>query len=270
MLHPRNLILGAALSLAAAGSTFLGGDPLWGYTRHKFIERALLVCDSFSKVQQLTSSRKEHIWNSLLETKTVCSIGCGPGNDALGVLAFLRTHLNASATLHQVICLDYVMAEWQIVLKPLQEILVGNKYIDTFSLEFCDVTHSLLEELNDQAKSLLNNTTHGVNVFLFSYLLTETRGKWEPFLRDIIRLAQPGALFYFAEPSPWQLHLVTKIEELDVVWLDSSMNQPRMQAIDRRFGPAVLLGQKKKVEDGDSSATPTDADSTLLPRHIDK
>ena len=244
-------------------------DALWGYTRHKFIERALLVCDSFSKVQQLESSRKVHIWNTLLETKTVCSIGCGPGNDALGVLAFLRNHLNATATLHQVICLDYVMAEWQIVLKPLQEILVGSNYIDTLSLEFCDVTHSLLESLNDQAKRLLTNPSHEVNVFLFSYLLTETRGKWEPFLRDIIQLAQPGALFYFAEPSPWQLHLVTRMEQLDVEWLDSSMNQPKMQAINRRFGPAVLLGQKKVEMDGSATDT-TPTDSNLFPCHLDK
>lgn len=224
-------------------------DALWGYTRHKFIERAMLVCDSLSKIQQLDDpSIKECLWKTLLNVTNVCSIGCGPGNDALGVLAFLQTHRNEEAeadnTCH-LHCLDYVIREWQAILNPLQEILLENKYVNTMQFEFCDVTESLLVETNDRAKQLLVSHRAGAMLFLISYLLTETRGKWEPFLRELIRLAQPGALFYFAEPTPWQLHVVTKIEDLQVVWLDSSMNQPKVQVMDRRFGPAVLMGQKK-------------------------
>ena len=141
--------------------------------------------------------------------------------------------------------MDYVIREWQAILNPLQEILLENKYVNTMQFEFCDVTESLLVETNDRAKQLLVSHRAGAMLFLISYLLTETRGKWEPFLRELIRLAQPGALFYFAEPTPWQLHVVTKIEDLQVVWLDSSMNQPKVQVMDRRFGPAVLMGQKK-------------------------
>jgi hypothetical protein len=216
-------------------------DALWGYARQKFIERAMLVCDSFCNLQQLEdTNRKNILWSSLLDIKTVCSIGCGPGNDALGVLAFLRTqHI---PKLPHVICLDYVMDEWQTVLKPLREIMVG-PHFGTMSLESCDVTQSLSDGPNERAKSLL----HDVNLYLFSYLLTETRGKWEPFLRDLLQHAQPGALFYFAEPTPWQLHPLLKFDEMETVWLDSSMNSPQSQPTDKRFGPAVLLGRKKTV-----------------------
>jgi SAM-dependent methyltransferase len=86
-----------------------------------------------------------------------------------------------------------------------------------------------------------------VDFYLFSYVLTETRGKWEVFMRELVREAKPNALFYFAEPTPWQLHQVRLLlPDLDYIWLDSSMNQlPNLQALEARLGPGVLLARKK-------------------------
>ena len=254
---------------------FENEDALWGYARQKFVERAMLVCHSFCQLQYLevvvdttttTKNRKKDLlWNRLLNVQTICSIGCGPGNDVVGVVAFLRTQQQQKQNnsfqkvLPHVLCLDYVMDEWQTVLSPLQEIMVG-PHVNTMSLESCDVTQSLSDVANERAKHLLfhqrkkkkdddddEKHNHEVDLYLFSYVLTETRGKWEPFVRDLLHHAPPGSLFYFAEPTPWQLHPLRTLDGMETVWLDSSMNaSPSQQASDKRFGPAVLLGQKKK------------------------
>jgi hypothetical protein len=117
-----------------------------------------------------------------------------------------------------------------------------------------------------------------IDLYIFSYILTETRGKWEEFLQDLVASAKPNALFYFAEPTPWQLHhlrnhvlLVAQVQVLqpasmdsvvdrdhaaiattttttsllDYIWVDSSMNQSAdLQAMDGRLGPGALLARK--------------------------
>ena len=106
-----------------------------------------------------------------------------------------------------------------------------------------------------------------IDLYIFSYILTETRGKWEEFVQGLVASAKSHALFYFAEPTPWQLHhlrnhvlgqnvLPSALKDkatdatattprLDYIWLDSSMNQSAdLQAMDGRLGPGTLLARK--------------------------
>jgi hypothetical protein len=91
-------------------------EALIGYTRHKFIERAMLVVLSIHQLTQyesIISSSKDlyrhiqsHVQISsphvlfqksrqfvqrIQSIRTVTSIGCGPGCDAVGVIAWLHT-----------------------------------------------------------------------------------------------------------------------------------------------------------------------------------
>ena len=88
-------------------------------------------------------------------------------------------------------------------------------------------------------------------------------------MQDLMASAKPYALFYFAEPTPWQLHHLRNHVQVrkvlpstlnddddkvvdaataprhDYIWLDSSMNQSAdLQAMDGRLGPGTLLARK--------------------------
>ena len=113
----------------------------------------------------------------------------------------------------------------------------------------------------------------GADIFLISYLLTETRNQWDKFFVRLVGLAKDGAIFYFSEPVSWQLHWLIRmfsgrteppsfglaggmvmpspLSGLRFVWIDSSMYCPEMQGLDRRSGgPAVLLALKVQHIDG--------------------
>eukprot|EP00957_Ditylum_brightwellii_P114953 8767108-Ditylum_brightwellii.AAC.1 len=132
-------------------SMFDNKQALWGYTRQKFYERAMLVVKSLTKLSELSSlangkndtfiphptvegiretekygnekydeemttanknndmedgmtQGKIHlgieIWSQLMKIKTACSIGCGPGNDIVGLVSLLQavTNNNDAAT----------------------------------------------------------------------------------------------------------------------------------------------------------------------------
>ena len=96
---------------------------LLGYTRHKFIERAMLVVSSLNQIVQLPSflptrpsqnhpcrRRRRFMkdipclsqWKQrILSIRTMTSIGCGPGCDAVGVVAVLRSAVQAAAASEQ-------------------------------------------------------------------------------------------------------------------------------------------------------------------------
>jgi hypothetical protein len=143
------------------------------------------------------------------------------------------------------------MDEWKRVVEPLCDIVVPD-YIQEIETSTCDISKSLLNsDTNQQAQKLLlddDKSTSGVDLFLISYLLTEVRGQWHDFVKEMISLSKPNTLFYFAEPTPWQLHRVKSMfhDLLDFVWLDSSMDQPELQPLDNRLGPGVLLGCTKR------------------------
>ncbi|KAL3782121.1 hypothetical protein HJC23_005383 [Cyclotella cryptica] len=287
---------------------------LRGYVRKKFHGRASLIIKSFSELSpealqmactkpienmsvsdRLKSQNQRDImsicYDKLSQIKRVCSIGCGPGNDVVGLISILRTMLSSKMTkpeggadecsteitepqLTEVLLLDFAMKEWnEAALNDLIPILVP-RYVKRISSEHCDVTMPLFspckgksEEGSESEEG--NNTSvakfvQNTDIFLTSYLLTETRYSWDLFYVQLVQLAPVGALFYFAEPMAWQLHRLIRMStqpsvarancehidysplfQLKFVWIDSSMHYPELQQMDGRAGgPAVLLAIK--------------------------
>ena len=223
-------------------------DALWGYARQKFQERAMLVYTSFAildpteqptELAQEECTRRKHAWEALTSVKSICSVGCGPGCDAAGVLAFLH-QFSADSKLTSMLLLDFAMDKWQTVLTLLEPILKPS-LVETMECTSGDIT----KPLTDDANSTLR-TQQDVDLYLFSYILTETRGKWEEFLKELVATANSNTLFFFAEPTPWQLHQLRKmLPSLQYIWVDSSMNQSTtLQAMDGRLGPGILLARK--------------------------
>ncbi|EED94986.1 predicted protein [Thalassiosira pseudonana CCMP1335] len=280
-------------------SMFGDRTALRGYVRQKFHGRASLIIKSFGKLSPealqsadgfaLQNMQLEHqkqyeiqkktmlmCWEKLFRIERVCSIGSGPGNDAVGLIAFLRSYFaetmndggqlesdvpinKTNLQLKEVLMLDFAMNEWKAAaLDDLMPILAP-QYVEQASCETCDVTLPSIQ--NNEIKASVRKT----EVFLTSYLLTETRNKWDQFYVQLVDLAPEGSLFFFAEPTPWQLHRLIRMSSTDVhavdtsnpdidystlqqlkyVWLDSSMHDPELQPLEGRVGgPAVLLAIK--------------------------
>ena len=260
-------------------SMFQDVTALRGYARQKFHERAALIIRSLGKLspkslEVATSSlhgdkdslqQKEHIqqkeimhmcWEKLGSFEKMCSLGCGPGNDAVGLTTFLRSYFNRKDGIKEILLLDYAMNEWKdAILDDLIPILVP-EYANKVTCESCDVTHPLLN-------SSIEPSVKDSDIFLTSYLLTETRNLWDKFFVQLVGIAKVGAIFYFSEPVPWQLHRLMRmsstetssdaspgidcspLHSLRFVWIDSSMHFVDMQKLDGRSGgPAVLLAIK--------------------------
>uniref|UniRef100_A0A7S4MVF1 Uncharacterized protein n=1 Tax=Odontella aurita TaxID=265563 RepID=A0A7S4MVF1_9STRA len=267
-------------------SMFRNQGALWGYTRQKFFERAMLLYRSLRRLgpdalppdgcEGMTAEQtrmKAEVWTELLKVEKACSIGCGPGNDAVGLLTFLsvyRSNVGAGQSLPHVSLLDCFMEDWLPILTHLKSVLSGKDIVETWLTGSCDVTqpfdyckispapsqHSNLKSESGAtiaANSPVSRSNEQLpyDIFLFSYLLSETRGKWVAFMRALLRAAKPGCMFYFAEPVPWMLHRLIEIsgDVLEFLWLDSSMHYPSMQALDGRVSPAVLFARKKKPPD---------------------
>lgn len=304
-------------------------QALWEYTRQKFLERAMLVFTSLSKLQPLHFCSSQHdsscvetwkrrlMWEQIQNVKHACSLGSGPGNDLVGLVAFLRKQhqlcckyrppqggnlpkhttatiglqdkeatkdkvitttgqnfvVSSEAILQTAVALDWVEEEWRCIVEPLQNLLTP-KFIRHFTTQSFDVTQPLYSTENDvnQDAPLCNYRNSSAllcaakcDIFLISYLLTENRGRWEVFCRQLFHAAKKGALFYFAEPTSWQLHKILHMmksfqhgddatnkqgaindvtTDMLFLWLDSSMNFPELQVLNGRLGPAVLLGMK--------------------------
>ena len=239
-----------------AKDMFQDSNALWGYARQKFFERAMLVCNSFRNLhpskQVIDTAKRTMLWEQLQSIRQVCSVGCGPGNDAVGAVAFLKSVQKDAPQLERAVLLDWAMEDWSVVVQPLCEI-ISPTYIRVVDTASCDIAESLLDaEVNRQAKAFLVNgnastPSSPVDLFLVSYLLTEVRGKWHTFIKNMIAISKSNTLFYFAEPTPWQLHLLCDMfkDELDFCWLDSSMDHPDLQPLENRLGPGVLLGRKR-------------------------
>jgi len=249
---------------------------LRGYTRQKFHGRATLLVESLANItpeslemapaiysQLDTQQQQECIdrieimnmcYEKLDNIQRVCSLGCGPGNDAAGLVAFLRSYRNRKEALEEIVLLDYAIEDWQeAVLDDLTPILVPD-YVSKITCESCDVTQPIKNDTVDQY-------IRDSDIFLTSYLLTETRNKWIEFIVQLVDLSKVGAMFYFAEPVPWQLLQLIRmstnqsekstdidylpLHQLRYAWIDSSIHQPLFQKLDGRSGgPAVLLAIK--------------------------
>lgn len=252
---------------------------LRGYARQKFHERAALIVESFGKLspasretasslhRQLDSRQREECvkqqdvmkmcWEKLGSIQKVCSIGCGPGNDVVGIVGFLRGYLKRTDAIREVCLLDYAISEWKdAVLDALIPILAP-EFASKVTCASCDVTLPM--------KDALEQCIRDSDIFLTSYLLTETRGSWHEFFIRLVDIAKVGAVFCFSEPVPWQLHHLLRmstpgppasdasnsgidsspLSKLRFAWVDSSMNFPDIQKLDKRSGgPAVLLAMK--------------------------
>ena len=249
---------------------------LRGYTRQKFHGRATLLIESYANItpESLemapaiyskldTQQQQECIdqidvmnmcYEKLDNIQRVCSLGCGPGNDAAGLVAFLRSYMNQKDALEEIVLLDFAIEDWQeAVLDDLTPILVPD-YVSKITCKSCDVTRSIK---SDTVKQYIRDS----DIFLTSYLLTETRNKWAEFIIELVDLSKVGAMFYFAEPVPWQLHQLIRmstnqsekstdmdyspLHQLSFAWIDSSILQPEFQKLQGRSGgPAVLLAIK--------------------------
>lgn len=261
-------------------------NVLWGYTRQKFYERALLVCNSLARIQVTENDtarsdavededavRKEQlifrkkVWN-LFENGLIrkcCSIGCGPGNDLVGLKTFLRLcSKEETDLLEKSVLMDWSIDEWKgAVIDPLIMLLHKQGFnSNDIQMVFCDVTKDLDDKINHDARDIFNQHNQqafaDIDIYLTSYLLSETRDKWLPFFKSVVSYAKGGSLFYFAEPVPWQLHRFIDCfqGDLDFMWLDSSMNYPSLQKADRRTGPAVLFAMKRSIsQDSITKAT---------------
>mmetsp|Transcript_10431 Transcript_10431/g.15716 ORF Transcript_10431/g.15716 Transcript_10431/m.15716 type:complete len:479 (-) Transcript_10431:101-1537(-) len=282
-------------------SMFENKAALIGYTRQKFFERAMLLNSSMEKLQQpipinvRNTEQSEGDPNSMssggvdfgtkqMEIKErmcdkiqsgqiykACSIGCGPGNDALGLLAFLynlkdqnkstctaamqSSHSespspNKAVALDEIILMDWTIEQWNsAILKPLSHVLNESELKShseiTMNPYFCDVTKAFNDEENKAAREAIDAAS--CDIYLTSYLLSETNGKWESFFGGLIDSAKTESIFYFADPTPWQLHRLIELfsSHLDFLWLDSSMYELSMQGLNGRLGPAVLAAIKR-------------------------
>lgn len=248
-----------------SSSMFRDVHALRGYARKKFHRRAALLIGAMDKLSppslgiaasstNASLSRRERqeldeqrmimtlCWEKLRDVGRVCSLGCGPGTDAVGTVSFLRHYFGREGPIECVYMLDYYIDEWKgAILADLVDILVP-EYVVKVDCQSCDVTAPMD---GDTIERCINS-----DIFLFSYLLTETRNNWDRFIVHLVDLARVGALFYFAEPTPWQLHRLMSIcgggptpdvdysplNRLRFVWLDSSMHLPNMQKLDGRTG----------------------------------
>jgi hypothetical protein len=248
-------------------SMFANSQALWGYTRQKFQSRALLVYTSLTKVGTLCNGNpimipesiscpqqatlmivKKMTWKSLTTSiQSIVSIGCGPGCDALGVLSFCREHADSHPRLQSILFMDYAMDEWHPnILRYLIPLWIPT-WVDRIDCCSGDVTKSWKDETNASWRDMV--TRINPDLYLISYLLTETRGQWEEFLRDLVSQIKPiTTRLLFAEPTPWQLHrLIVMLPELDYLWLDSShFLSAELQNMEGRLGPAVLMAWKRE------------------------
>jgi len=97
------------------------------------------------------------------------------------------------------------------------------------SIRSCDITDSA-QELDEQLTA--------ADLYLFSYVLTETRGKWRGFVERLFKAAHEGAILLCAEPTNWQLKALLALldgEPLRSCWLDVRATAA---------APSVLLLQK--------------------------
>jgi hypothetical protein len=256
---------------------------LVAYTRHKFYERSMLVIDSLGKLfrdgRNNMDDDKYSTFRDCLTKRVscICSIGCGPGCDAFGAAVFyaslaLARHDECDAVgtaeaaakderKSSVILLDWTIHQWREgILNELETLIVPN-HVQKLETGKCDVRAGLTEDANREALDLLHahnclrsenlasasSPTTRTTMYIVSYLLSETRDKWHLFFDDLVRQSPFGTLFLLMDPTAWQLHIWLERYrgQMDFVWLDSSMDRPDLQALMRRFGPAVLLAVKR-------------------------
>ncbi|KAL7578406.1 hypothetical protein ACA910_012803 [Epithemia clementina (nom. ined.)] len=186
-------------------SMFENEAALLGYVRQKFIERALLVASSLSKLSVANerepqsapspAEARTKIWDRLQSIQKVVSIGCGPGCDGVGIAAWLAAAQQSRHQslgngeekrfyhgLKQLVLLDWAMPKWELIIEPLKDIVVPN-LVNEVHVGVCDVLSS--EENALQNKNAVQSCTDA-DLIISSYLLSETRSRWFDFYDKIM------------------------------------------------------------------------------------
>lgn len=220
-------------------SMFNNDQALIGYTRQKFNERAMLAFKSLDEVKKYPD-----LYQRLLKARRICSIGSGPGCDAVGALCFLKICGNRrnEAALDYIVLMDFVMPQWKSLVIDSLVPLLSPEHVTRIETSSADVRLPFKEGMNATFCTSLDFSS--VDFVVVSYLLTETRGKWVAFFRDIMEALKPGTLLLLSEPTAWQLHLFLKVYENHIAshqWLDSSQDSLELQALEGRMGPAVVM-----------------------------
>ena len=234
-------------------SMFENDQALLGYTRQKFNERATLAYKSLDRARKYPE-----LFHRLIKTRQICSIGCGPGCEIVGALCFLilgenpqdvsrlqSTNLSPSnsVVLDRIVLMDYVMPKWKRLVIDSLVPLIAPHYVSQVSAHNVDVRFKLGQEMNE---TLAGSDVDfaGLDLVMVSYLLTETRGNWKDFFGDVMKKLKSGALLLLSEPTAWQLHSFLQ-RYADYIashqWLDSSQDDPELQPLEARMGPAVVL-----------------------------
>jgi len=140
------------------------------------------VVDSFRRLEILAASdfNAADAWEVLGRVGRVTSIGGGPGNDLLGVWLLMR---RLGAVPERMVSLDFAASHWREVFDAFEESLREETAQDggggggplSLSLDHCDISQSLSAQQNDAVRTEIES---GCDLFLFSYVLTETRGQW--------------------------------------------------------------------------------------------
>lgn len=243
-----------------------------GYIARKFAERALLIFTALhvarqrvpwaSRILEELAATAEDEELERVETsasgaspaasepRSIVSIGGGPGCCLFGwVLAeqLLLPPAGHSSTAADDSSLsprpmleswDWVSDAWA----PWASLLngLGTSGSDgRLVMRQCDITQPFAAQPHVHSPDCRRE-----RVFIFSYVLTETRHKWQAFVQSLYEAAQPGALFLCAEPTRWQadelLRLVTQLSAPRTVrhaWLDVRTNAAP---------PSVLLLEKPR------------------------
>jgi hypothetical protein len=179
-------------------------DALLGYTRHKFVERAMLVVSSLNQILQspvrttesdpvmncLDVQNCHNLWKErLLSIRTVTSIGCGPGCDAVGVVAVLsslvtksKQHNNCCSNnsnnvaeesnrelyhnaetdyvLDRVVLLDWAMEQWyHPIVHCVEQLLLEKQHVRSIVSATCDVRYSVNHQSSFSRSANATSTT---------------------------------------------------------------------------------------------------------------
>ena len=195
-----------------------------GYVWRKFSERSLLVftalCDAQSRLPWAAHIVDSNVAESTPETRAcVVSLGGGPGCCLYGYALAERLLGNAPMACARAPALeswDYVASAWEPWCRRVDAALFDCS--GRLCMRSCDVTAPALSET-------LRTAAGRARLFLVSYVLTETRGRWEAFVEALYDAARPGALLLCAEPTDWQPQLLLallrkKSPALRFEWLD--------------------------------------------------
>jgi hypothetical protein len=264
---------------------FDNAAALGGYARQKFVSRAVGIAQCCFRLERACTMHvalhQQHainlplcqaLWHRLQKVTRVASVGCGPGCDVVGFLCYhyyYQQQQQPATPLDHVLLLDWALPQWQCLLNPLQALLTHGIPNDERNLNYnvalaahvsmavCNITVPLNDAENAHALQLLtgcedkddslSSISTVVDLYLLSYILSETRGKWSEFMASLIKSAPSGTLFLVTDPTAWQSQVFVQefSHTLSYAWLDSSMYRPELQSLDNRVGCAALLAMKE-------------------------